>query len=326
VADRRDEIVDRTFEPLDEGGRHPLSAGGHVDRRRLQRQARGHFGHSWIDGDDGLPLAVDRDLELFTRRRSAEQEPVGVAMQIHPEDVVAVGRKRMHHREAAARPERRAVGARELRGGLGHAVVRLARGGVGIADRERTRLARRAQVPLHQRRRERLNVRDVVEALADRVGRQERGGIDVDREQVSDRPGVFGPVEALEWPSARIRIEGGRGVDPGLERARERREDCRVGPARSGGRHHAGTKLPDDFLRHRRLGVGGGHIEGRQRQPAALRPIVMTRRAVLLHHRGVRRVGARFLRECHCRDTQTQKTEAGRGHRKFPHLAISIRS
>ena len=55
---------------------------------------------------------------------------------------------------------------------------------VAIADREAADLAGRAQVALHQRRRERLHVGDVVEAVADRVGRQEGVDVDVDAEQI----------------------------------------------------------------------------------------------------------------------------------------------
>ena len=64
---------------------------------------------------------------------AAEQEAAGVAVQVDAEHVLAVGREGVHHRHAAARAERRAVDALQLRGGLGHAVVRLA--GLGVADR-----------------------------------------------------------------------------------------------------------------------------------------------------------------------------------------------
>ena len=56
---------------------------------------------------------------------------------------------------------------------------------VGIANRQHRDAAGGAQVALHQRRRERLHVGDVVEAVADRVGGQERGDVDVEAEQAA---------------------------------------------------------------------------------------------------------------------------------------------
>ena len=47
-----------------------------------------------------ISLAVLMGAVLFgyiARRRSAEEKPVGVAVQVHAEHVVAVGRKRVHH-------------------------------------------------------------------------------------------------------------------------------------------------------------------------------------------------------------------------------------
>ena len=92
-------------------------------------------------------------------------------MQLDAEDVVAVGRERVHDRDAAARAVRRTLDVPHLRCVLGNWNV----AALGVALRSPTarRLicARRAQVAFHQRRRERLRVGDVVEAVADGVGR-----------------------------------------------------------------------------------------------------------------------------------------------------------
>ena len=205
VVDRRDQVVDRPLELLEERRGHAVRAGRHVDRRRLQHQGGRALVHLRVDRQQRAALAVDRHLDLLVGRRSAEQEAVGVAVQVDAEDVVAVGREGVHHRDAAAGAERRAVDALQLRGGLRHAVVRLARLGVAVAQRQRRHLAGRAQVAFHQRRREGLRVGDVVEALADGVGRQQRGDVDVERQQVLDRAGVLGAVEALEAARARRR-------------------------------------------------------------------------------------------------------------------------
>ena len=132
------------------------------------------FVHPRVDVEDRHALPVDRHLDLLAARRVAEEHAERLGEEVEPERVLAVGRERVHHRDAAAGAERRALGARELRGGLRQAVGGLAGRAVGIANGQRGHLAGRPQVALHQRRRERLRVGDVVEAVADRVGRQQR--------------------------------------------------------------------------------------------------------------------------------------------------------
>ena len=151
VVDRRDEIVDRPFEALDERGDETLRTRAHVDGRRLEEQAGRDFRHLRIDIEQRLALAVDGDVDLLAFGRAAEEEAVGVAVELDAELVVAVGGKRVHDGDAAARPERRAIDAAQLRRRLRHAVVRFTGLGVRIADRQRGDRARRAQVAFHQR-------------------------------------------------------------------------------------------------------------------------------------------------------------------------------
>ena len=94
--------------------------------------------------------------------------------------VGAVGRERVHERRAAARAERRALDVAHLVFGRRHAVGRGRGRRCAIADREAADLTGGAQVALRQRRRKRLRVGDVVEALAHRVGRKKRGHVHVD--------------------------------------------------------------------------------------------------------------------------------------------------
>ena len=129
--------------------------------------------------------------------RRAVQHRLGRCSRRRPE---TCGRPRCRRACRTAR-RRRA----RLRRVLGDAVRGLARRRLAIADREPADLARRAQVALEQRRRERLHVGDVVEALAERVGRQERGDVDVEREQIVHGARVLGAVQTLERPPARIR-------------------------------------------------------------------------------------------------------------------------
>ena len=145
-------------------------------------------------------------------------------MQLHAEAVVAVGREGVLDRDAAARAERRALDVVHLRAGARHLVGEFGGARLRIADRERADAARRAQVAFHQRRRKRLRVGDVVEAVADRVGRQERVDVDVDREQRAHRARVLGAIEALERPAAGIRIERRGLIEPRFHRGGKRRE------------------------------------------------------------------------------------------------------
>ena len=112
VIDRRDQIDDRAFEPLDERGGDALRAGLDVHRRRLERQARGRLRHARVDVENRLALAVDRNLDLLAGVGPAEQHAARVGVELDLEDVVAVGREGVRTDEAAARAERRALDAR----------------------------------------------------------------------------------------------------------------------------------------------------------------------------------------------------------------------
>ena len=152
----------------------------------------------------------------------------------------------------------------ELRGCLGHAVVRFTALGVDVSDRERGHSRRRAQIALHQRGGERLRVGDVVESGADRVGREQGGGIDVEREQILDRARVLGPRQALKRTPARVGRGPGGLIEAGLERRGQRGERGRVGTPCTRRRHHAGAQLADHALGD--VGVPGGVCRLEQRE------------------------------------------------------------
>ena len=105
-------------------------------------------------------------------------------------------------------PPRVPIGApstcRELRRGARHLVDRARSGAAsGSPSASRLTLRGRAQVALEHRRRHRLHVGDVVEVVADGVGRQERGDVDVDAEHVANRRGILGAIQALERDDGR---------------------------------------------------------------------------------------------------------------------------
>ena len=187
--------------------------------RRLQREPGRDFTSS-----AGRCRSARRGRRRSTTRaarplRTAEEQSARVAMQLHAEDVLAVGWKRVHDRHAAAGSERCAFDALQLRRGLRHPVRASLGTAVGIADRQRRHPAGRPQVTVHQRRRECLRVRDVVEAVTDGVGGQERRDVDVDGEQILDRVRIFGAIQPLEGTPARVSgWQRGRAIDARLER------------------------------------------------------------------------------------------------------------
>ena len=84
-----------------------------------------------------------------------------------------------------------------LRLGARHFVGRFGRAGIAIAERKARDPARGAQIAVEQRRRERLDVGDVIEPGADGVGRQKRVDVDVKGEQVVNRLGTDTGLEDL---------------------------------------------------------------------------------------------------------------------------------
>ena len=152
---------------------------------RLEVVLRIRLAHPRVELEHRDAFAVDRHLdELFevqrAHRGAADQPAERLVMHRGLEDVIAIGREDVDLGEAAARADRRAFDVRHLRLRARDLVGDRCRGGAAIADREPADLAGGAQVAFHQRRRQRLRVGDVVEAVADGIGRQERVDVDVD--------------------------------------------------------------------------------------------------------------------------------------------------
>jgi hypothetical protein len=74
VIDRRQQIVDRTFESLDERGRHALRAGGHAPAVS-SGQPRRHFRELRVDVDQRRPLAVHGYFELLSDAGPPNRKP-----------------------------------------------------------------------------------------------------------------------------------------------------------------------------------------------------------------------------------------------------------
>ena len=298
VVDRRHEIVDRTVGVLDERRADVLRAGVDMKARRGEVQTRlGLLRHPVIDVEERCALAVDRDFDLLVAHVAAEEFPGRHAVQHDAERVVAVGGERVEHGEAAARTPGRSFDVRHLRLRARNLIRRFARAGVAIADREAGDSARRAQVAVEHRGREQLHVRNVVEPRADGVGRQERVHVDVEREQIANRTRVLGAIQALERAASRVRTRRRGGVDPVFERGEEGLDGRGIGPVlHAGRRHHAEPQLVDHLLRRLNVLIDARRVEVLERQPAGLRVIVVTSRAVVTDELVLRLGRHRFRR------------------------------
>ena len=292
VLDRRQQVVHGPVEPLEERGRDAVRTGDDVDRRGAQLHpilalvlAEVGLGHRRADVEQRHAFAVHRYVDLFLEAHRQERRPAEQAAQRGVdhrrfEHVLAVGGEDVHHRQPAARPDRRARGVGHLRatvldleGGRGGA-------GLAIADRQPADLAGSAQVALHQLRREVLHVGDVVEAGADRVGGKVGAGVDVETDQVAHRGSVLGAIQPLERAPPRPRRRGGGGVHRRLERGDHGRDRHRVGTRGAGRRHHPGPELLDHLLGELPvLDVFGG-VEASERQAAGLGAIAVAGGAV----------------------------------------------
>ena len=226
---RRDEVQGRAVELPQERRRHLSGTGLHEDRLGDHRGAIRIGGvHPRIDREQRHPLPVNGDLELLGVflgvQRSHGRTDDGAAhlmVQGNPENVVPVRGEGVVRGEPAAGAVRRSLDLAALRSPPGDEVAGLGRRGVRIAHREPADLARRAQVGIHQRRREQLHVRDVVEVGADGVLRQVLRGVELERQQVPDRRRVLRPVQSLEGAAPRIRLRRGTLVELGLKRPRD---------------------------------------------------------------------------------------------------------
>ncbi len=114
-----------------------------------------------------------------------------------------------------------------------------------VADREPADLAGGRDVALEQHRRNAERARDVVEAEARVVGRQQRGCVDLEREQIADRIRVLGAIHAVQGGAAGIRLRRRQGVELGLEVGEE---FCFARPGRAAA-SKAGGIMPAPSLR-----------------------------------------------------------------------------
>jgi hypothetical protein len=197
------------------------------------------------DGSQQHALAVDRHLELMLVLQAADRTEIDLE-QLDLDDVLAVERKRMRGQQAAARARWQRLVLAGLRRVAANPVGLRAGSDVRTADGQRADLGGCRQVSLEQRRRQPEHVGVVVEAIRRIVRRQQRGRIDLQREQIANRVRVLGAVETMRGVPPGHGMLGRLAVECGLEIGDERVVRGRIGPRHTDGRHHAGAKPADD--------------------------------------------------------------------------------
>ena len=334
---RRHQVFDRSVETLDEGGGHAVRSRRHVNRLRLDLNPVGILPvHPAIDVDERAPLPVHGEFDLLVKgRRLAEEVPGRLVLEGEPENVVPVRGEVVHDGDPAARADRSARHVLPLLGVARHLVFRLARRHGRVPEREPADLARGGQVSVEQRRGEVLDVRDVVEARADRLVRQVGGGVDVEPEERPDRALVLRPIQPLEGTDAGVGAVGRRGIDPRFERLGQLEQVLGRGTPDPRRRHHPGPQLADHLLRRLRLEVRHLHLEPLQREVPQHSGVVVAVRADLVHDRlrdrvrdesvGLRGERGGEGRTAWKRGNQPPKRNAGQRNRESLHESLVLR-
>ena len=317
---------------LVEPGRHR-----HADPQHLVRGERLRHADHRLDVPDLVvevgsanaeqpgPHPVDGDLDVVRLAQAADpglRRPLQEGTNL----VLRVEGKVVPRRQAAAGPERQAVERVVLRM-VGRRPVGVRRCPHGrAADGRAADDARRRQVLLEEQRRHPQHVRDVVEAVARIIRRQEARHVDLERQQIADDVRVLRAVQAVQGAAARIRRAGG-GL---IECRRELRGQCVVlrvvGPRPARGRHLPRLQLAEHPLPGGRARRDVRDVEPFEHDARRAKPPVVTGHAValdqrpvrgrdgLLRRRGGRRSGLR--RPGGARQDDREQRKATRTHRR----------
>ena len=215
-----------------------------------------------------------------------------VALEPDREEVLAVERERVAHRQPAVGGERHVLAAPDVPALVADLVDLHDRPVVGTADRGAADLGGRGDVAAHQRRRDRQHVGVVVEAEAGHVAGQQRLAVDLQVQQVLHRVDVLQPVQPPRGDPPRVGIGRGGMVERRLESARERVDGLRGGPRPPLRRHLAAAQLADDLLQRLGVGVDLAHVEPVEHQSRGLEPLVVAGDAVAVEQLPRRGLGS----------------------------------
>ena len=237
---------------LDEGGGHRPRAGG-KGNAHPQLVGSGVVGGALIalrvdrrQPEQGHALAVHADLKLVRLAyRGAGEQVEHLELDV----VLAVPREVVGHREAAAGAERQTVAVVVLGEIRDDAEGLPGRGHRRRPHRQPADVARRVHVAFEQGGRHLQHAGDVVEPVALIVGRHQRRGVHVEREEVADGVLILGSVQPVQGHGAARVGPRRRGlVDLGLEPGGKAVGRRRIGARAPQGRHGAGADLPDDLF------------------------------------------------------------------------------
>ena len=296
---------------------------------RVPREALGR-GHARAFAAHGEPLdehAIEAHVNLV-RFSHTHQIQIQLPLQHHLDAVLAVERKEIANRGAAARPEwqrlARPIVLDQRRGNLERVDDRIDR---GIADGESTDCRGRGEVALQQGRRDRQDAGDIVEALVVRlVGQQERSTVDLECEQVADRVRILGPVQPVDRNPSRIGPGRTRRVECGLERGGRGAVGGLIRPRPSRRWHLTRAKFARDFFPRLRGIADVRDIHLVEQQPGGLQPRVVAGDAVLIEDRarGGRRRSSLSVQvtDAHCRQPEPDQED---GFLHAPHSLTQTR-
>ncbi len=246
--------------------------------RQRSRRALGFA----TDGKTFQQLSVEAQLELLWAAH-ADDVVVDLTPQTNPEGVLAVAREVVTHRQPAPRSEGQVfMHARVLFQESWHPVHLRGRRRFrrAIAHRHPADVPRRGEIAFEMRRRQRKACGHVVEPVFRFIRQQQRGGIDLQREQVANRVGVFGTIQTVSADASRLRIEIGGRVQRGLQPRGNRIGISHAWPRPVGRRHLARADLVENFLPGLRLPCQRRERVRTQAEATGQRAIVMTRDTV----------------------------------------------
>jgi len=256
-----------------------------IQQRHADRVRSGRHRDAELAGvRHGNLLAVDRHVSCACG--TAATRPAATDGEL----VLRVEREGVRERQPAAGAERQTVDVLVLRKAGRRRIDDLRGGGRTVANGGPADFHRGRHIALHQGRRHGERFGKIVEPFARAVGGQERRDVDVEEQEVPNRVGVFGAIQAMERRRREVRVRRQRLVESGFQRRREAVQNCAVGTRRAGRRHQAGFQLEHHLFE--RLGAAGNIVEADriERQPAGLQAIVVTGDAVRLEQRGIGRL------------------------------------
>ena len=279
---------------LDECDADLVRACTHGDARfQILVQHRGVGAGGLLDREVRDRLPVDQHHQLVRTRLS---QPADVSFQIAREPdldlVLAVLDERVGHRHPAARAQGQAgqmIFLREVgRQANDVALERRLR----AADRQAADFLRGRDVAVQERRRQ-VADRHVVEAVTAVIGWQERGGVDVESQQVSDGVLILGPIQAAERVrAAGIRSGGGRRIERCFQPCQQRAPVVLGRLWHVGRRHGARVHLAHHLFPDFGVSTGVVDVDPVQPQVRSLESFVVARDAVPIDQTtGARRGG-----------------------------------